>query len=445
MKDPVLIIDDEFELRKLLLKLLSLEGYSALGAETGTQGLNILLNEEISVVITDVKLPDINGVDLINKIKELNQLCEVIVLTAFGTIEDGVRAIKAGAFDYITKGDDDNKIISLVKRAVEKVHLKKRIQHLEKGFSEKFNFDVITGNSQKIKEAKDLASKIAMTDAPVLLLGQTGTGKELFAQAIHYSGSRKNKTFVAVNCSAIAKDLLESEMFGYIAGAFTGAVKNKKGLFEEANSGTLFLDEIGELDLSLQAKFLRVLETNDFIKPGDTKPTKVNVRIIAATNKNLEEEIDKGNFRLDLFYRISVMKIEIPSLKERKEDLEELTEFFVEQLTKKLKKNIKSFSKGFLERIRQYNFPGNIRELRNVIERAIIISEGNILSENTLPKEFFEEGISSQDDSANLAEVEKNHILKILKSTDGNKTKTAEILGIGLTTLYRKLQSYGIY
>ena len=444
MKDSVLIIDDEFELRKLLLKLLSLEGYTALGAETGTQGLNILLNEEISVVITDVKLPDINGVDLINKIKELNQLCEVIVLTAFGTIEDGVRAIKAGAFDYITKGDDDNKIISLVKRAVEKVHLKKRIQHLEKGFSEKFNFDVITGNSQKIKEAKDLASKIAMTDAPVLLLGQTGTGKELFAQAIHYSGSRKNKTFVAVNCSAIAKDLLESEMFGYIAGAFTGAVKNKKGLFEEANSGTLFLDEIGELDLSLQAKFLRVLETNDFIKPGDTKPTKVNVRIIAATNKNLEEEIDKGNFRLDLFYRISVMKIEIPSLKERKEDLEELTEFFVEQLTKKLKKNIKSFSKGFLERIRQYNFPGNIRELRNVIERAIIISEGNILSENTLPKEFFEEGISSQDDSANLAEVEKNHILKILKSTDGNKTKTAEILGIGLTTLYRKLQSYGL-
>jgi len=445
MKDPVLIIDDEFELRKLLLKLLSLEGYTALGAETGTQGLNILLNEEISVVITDVKLPDINGVDLINKIKELNQLCEVIVLTAFGTIEDGVRAIKAGAFDYITKGDDDNKIISLVKRAVEKVHLKKRIQHLEKGFSEKFNFDVITGNSQKIKEAKDLASKIAMTDAPVLLLGQTGTGKELFAQAIHYSGSRKNKTFVAVNCSAIAKDLLESEMFGYIAGAFTGAVKNKKGLFEEANSGTLFLDEIGELDLSLQAKFLRVLETNDFIKPGDTKPTKVNVRIIAATNKNLEEEIDKGNFRLDLFYRISVMKIEIPSLKERKEDLEELTEFFVEQLSKKLKKNIKSTSKGFLERIRQYNFPGNIRELRNVIERAIIISKGNILSENTLPKEFFEEGISSQDDSANLAEVEKNHILKILKSTDGNKTKAAEILGIGLTTLYRKLQSYGIY
>ena len=444
MKDPVLIIDDEFELRKLHLKLLSLEGYTALGAETGTQGLNILLNEEISVVITDVKLPDINGVDLINKIKELNQLCEVIVLTAFGTIEDGVRAIKEGAFDYITKGDDDNKIISLVKRAVEKVHLKKRIQHLEKGFSEKFNFDVITGNSKKIKEAKDLASKIAMTDAPVLLLGQTGTGKELFAQAIHYSGSRKNKTFVAVNCSAIAKDLLESEMFGYIAGAFTGAVKNKKGLFEEANSGTLFLDEIGELDLSLQAKFLRVLETNDFIKPGDTKPTKVNVRIIAATNKNLEKEIEKGNFRLDLFYRISVMKIEIPSLKERKEDVEELIEFFVEQLSKKLKKNIKSTSKGFLERIKKYDFPGNIRELRNVIERAIIISESNILSENTLPKEFFGEGINSQGDSSNLAEVEKNHILKILKSTDGNKTKAAGILGIGLTTLYRKLQTYGL-
>ena len=329
MKETILIIDDENELRNLLVKLLRLEDYNTYDADNGKNGLNILKSDDISVVITDVKLPDINGIDLIIKIRELNPLCEIIVLTAYGTIEDGVRAIKEGAFDYITKGDEDNKIIPLVKRAAEKYQLKKRIELLEKNVSQKYNFDTISGDSILIKNAKEIASKVALTDTPVLLLGETGTGKELFAQAIHYSSNRKDKPFVAVNCSAIAKELLESEMFGYKAGAFTGAVKNKKGLFEEANIGTLFLDEIGELDLSLQAKLLRVLETNDFIKPGDTKPTQVDVRIIAATNRNLEKEIKEGNFRLDLFYRISVMKIEIPSLRERKEDIPLLAEYFI--------------------------------------------------------------------------------------------------------------------
>ncbi len=297
MKESVLVIDDENELRNLLSKLLKLEDFTTFSAENGRKGLEILKKEDISVLIVDVKLPDINGIDLISSVKEINPLCEVITLTAYGTIEDGVRAIKEGAFDYITKGDEDNKIIPLVQRAVEKVQLKKRIEHLEKSVSRKFNFDAISGNSILIKNAKEIASKVALTDTPVLLLGETGTGKELFAQAIHYSSNRKERPFVAVNCSAIAKELLESEMFGYKSGAFTGAIKNKKGLFEEANTGTLFLDEIGELDISLQAKLLRVLETNDFIKPGDTKPTQVDVRIIAATNQNLEKEIKEGGFR----------------------------------------------------------------------------------------------------------------------------------------------------
>ncbi len=444
MRDSVLIIDDENDLRNLLIKLLKLEDYSTFDAETGEAALNILQKEEISVVISDVKLPDINGIDLLPKLKEINPFCEIIVLTAYGTIEDGVRAIKEGAFDYITKGDEDNKIIPLVQRAAEKYHLKKRIELLEKSVGEKFSFDAITGNSVLIKKAKELAVKVTATDTPVLLLGETGTGKELFAQAVHYSGSRKNKPFVAVNCSAIAKDILESEMFGYKAGAFTGAVKNKKGLFEEANTGTLFLDEIGELDLQLQAKFLRVVESNEFIKPGDTKSTKVDVRIIAATNKNLEDEISKGNFRSDLYYRIGVMKIELPSLRERKEDLESLVEFFVHRFGNKLGKNIRNITPGFYECIKRYNFPGNIRELRNVIERAIILSEGGVLTEDNLPKEFFYRDINPQNDSIKLEEVEKNHILKILANTGGNKTKAAEILGIGLTTLYRKLQAYGI-
>ncbi len=444
MKESILIIDDENDLRILLIKLLKLEDFNTFDAATGEAGLNILKKEDISVVISDVKLPDVYGIDLIAKIKEINPLCEIIMLTAYGTIQDGVRAIKEGAFDYITKGDEDNKIIPLVHRAIEKVQLKKRIEQLEKTVNKKFNFESITGNSISIKNAKELAIKVAATDTPVLLLGETGTGKELFAQAIHYASERKDKSFVAVNCSAIAKELLESEMFGYKAGAFTGAIKNKKGLFEEAHLGTLFLDEIGDLDLSLQAKFLRVLESNEFIKPGDTKSTKVDVRIIAATNKNLEEEIGKGNFRSDLYYRIGVMKIELPSLRDRKEDIELLTEFFVKLFSKKLNKDIRDISKGFFESIKRYNFPGNIRELRNVIERAVILSEGEILTENTLPKEFFVNANELQNKATLLGDVEKNHILKTLESVNGNKTKAAEILGIGLTTLYRKLQSYGI-
>lgn len=444
MNESVLIIDDENDLRNLLVKLIKLEGYNTFDAENAEDGLGVLKKEDISVVITDVKLPDINGIDLVGRIKSINSICEVIVLTAYGTIEDGVKAIKEGAFDYITKGDEDNKIIPLLGRAVEKVKLKRRIEILEKSVTEKFSFNSITGNSGAIKKAKDIAIKVSQTDTPVLLLGETGTGKELFAQAIHYSSKRNNHSFVAVNCSAIAKDLLESEMFGYKAGAFTGAVKNKKGLFEEAHLGTLFLDEVGELDSALQAKFLRVLESNDFIKPGDTKPTKVDVRIIAATNRNLAAEIEKGSFRADLYYRISVVKLELPSLKERGDDLVLLAEYFIQHFSKKLGKNIKNVTKSFWDSIKHYDFPGNIRELRNVIERAVILAEGEILTENSLPKEFFNGDNSAVTEALILEDVEKNHILKIFESVNGNKTKTAEILGIGLTTLYRKLQSYGI-
>jgi two-component system, NtrC family, response regulator len=444
MKETILIVDDEDELRKLLAKILKLEGFATLEAENGAKARDIFKKEEIALVITDVRLPDISGIELISEIKKVNPLTEILVITAYGTIEDGVTAIKEGAFDYLIKGDDDNKIVSLVQKAIDKLHLKKRIQQLEKNVYDRYSFDSITGNSKAIKKAKDLAEKISETDTAVLLLGETGTGKELFARSIHYSGLRKNKPFVAINCSAIPKDILESEMFGYKAGAFTGANKNKKGLFEEANLGTLFLDEIGELDLSLQAKFLRVLETNDFIKPGDTKPTQVDVRIITATSRNLEEEIKKGNFRSDLFYRISVMKIMLPSLKERAEDIPLLTEIFVDYFSKKLKKKIDKVPEEFFEKLGQYSFPGNIRELRNVIERAIILSEDGILNEKLLPQEFLSETGNKISDSLKLEDIEKHHIISVLGKTNGNKTKTAEILGIGLTTLYRKLQTYGI-
>lgn len=443
MKDTILIIDDEPELRDLLGKLLSLEGYKVQSAGDGKSGLALVQKEDFSVVVTDVRLPDVNGIELIQSIKNINSFTEVIVLTAYGTIEDGVRAIKDGAFDYITKGDEDNKIVPVVQRAVEKVKMSCRIEELESKVGEKYNFENITGSSKKIKDAVDIAKRVSLTDVPVLLLGETGTGKEIFAQSIHYSSDRRKNNFVAINCSAFAKDLLESEMFGYVAGAFTGATKNKKGLFEEAHKGTLFLDEIGELDLSLQSKFLRVLESNNFIKAGDTKPTQVDVRIIAASNRNLEEEIEKGNFRADLFYRISVMKIEIPPLRERKEDIKQLAQFFIDFYSQKLGKNIKKISNDLFQKLEAYNFPGNIRELRNIIERAVILSDGQTLNESALPKEILHKA-SLNSQSLNLEDVEKTHILSVLEQTNGNKTKASEVLGIGLTTLYRKLQTYGI-
>jgi len=444
MKDSVLIIDDEPELRNLLVKLLSLEGYKVRSAEDGKSGLSLVQKEDFVVVVTDVRLPDINGIELIQSIKKINPFTEVIVLTAYGTIEDGVKAIKEGAFDYITKGDEDNKIIPVIQRAIEKAKMSYRIEQLESKFGEKYNFENVTGNSKKIKDAIDVAKKVSLTAVPVLLLGETGTGKEIFAQSIHYNSERRKNNFVAINCSAFAKDLLESEMFGYVAGAFTGATKNKKGLFEEAHKGTLFLDEIGELESSLQAKLLRVLESNEFIKTGDTKPTHVDVRIISASNRNLEQEVEKGNFRADLFYRISVMKIEIPPLRQRREDIQQFTKFFVDFYTQKMNKNIKEISPEFYRKLNSYDFPGNIRELRNIIERAVILSDGDILNESLLPKEILIPYTSHNTISPSLEDVEKNHILSVLRQTEGNKTKAAELLGIGLTTLYRKLQAYGI-
>ncbi len=444
-KGNILIIDDEVELRNLLARLLSLEDFIIFEASTANAGTKIFNQEDLQVVITDVKLPDADGIDLISKFKKLNPIIEIIVLTAYGTIEDGVKAIKEGAFDYITKGDEDNKIVPLVEKAFEKARLRYRLAQLEKRVYNKFQFENIIGESKEIKEAIEVAKKVAQTDTPVLLLGETGTGKELFAQAIHNSGKRKNHPFVAINCSAFAKDLLESEMFGYKAGAFTGANKNKKGLFEEANEGTIFLDEIGDMDVALQAKLLRVIEEKVFIKQGDTKSTVVDVRIIAATNKNLEEEIGKGNFRSDLFYRINVVKIEIPSLRDRKDDIEVLVNYFVKVYSEKLKRNIEDIDEEYLEILKNYSFPGNIRELRNLIERSIILSEDNILKASSLPKDFSNVPHKTTGKvSSRLDDIEKEHILRVLEETNWNKTKAAEILDIGLTTLYRKLQSYGI-
>lgn len=440
----ILVVDDDKAINSLLSQLIKLEGFQVISAETGKDGLEVFEKEgDIDVIFLDVRLPDFSGLDLVQKFKLINPVCEIIVLTAYGTIEDGVKAIKHGAYDYITKGDEDNKIIPLLHKAVEKTKLTRKLKKYEETTSAKYSFDNIIGSSEKLAEAINLSKKVSLSDTNVLLLGETGTGKEVFAQSIHYNSNRKSKSFVAVNCAAFAKDLLESEMFGYKAGAFTGAVKNKKGLFEEADGGTLFLDEIAEMDINLQAKLLRVLETNSFIKAGDTKETKVDVRVISATNKNLIQLVEDGKFRNDLYYRISVFTIVIPALRERIEDIKELSDYFIGMFNIKLGRTIESISPNFYKALQEYNYPGNIRELKNIIERVVLLNDTGIIDETSLPFEFQNER-TEPNTSLLMDDIEKAHILRVYNQTEQNRVKTAELLGIGLTTLYRKLQSYGI-
>ena len=443
--NTILIIDDEEKLRSLLSRIISLEGFEVIEVANCKSALKKFETHNIDVVLCDVKLPDGNGVDLIKEIKCKSPDTEIISLTAYGNIADGVQAIKNGAFDYITKGDDNNKIIPLLHRAIEKVHLSKRVAELEKKVVKKYSFDNIIGKSKNILHVIELAKKVSSTDTSVLLLGETGTGKEVFAQAIHQNSNRSSKSFVALNCSAFSKELLESELFGYKAGAFTGAIKDKKGLFEEANNGTIFLDEIGEMPIELQAKLLRVLETQEFLRVGDSKHIKVNVRIIAATNKNIEEEIKKNNFRADLFYRLAAFQIHLPSLKERVADIELLAVHFANVFAAKTKKVSIAISYECITVLKQYTWPGNIRELKNVIERAVILTDNNTLAVESLPFEIQSQIIASKDLSLSafsLASVEKLHIQKILNYTNGNKTETAKLLNIGLTTLYRKIEEF---
>lgn len=445
----ILIIDDEEKLRTLMARIISLEGFEVIQAGDCKAGLK-KLDQDADLVLCDVKLPDGNGVEMVSQIKAKYPAIEVILLTAYGNIPDGVQAIKNGAFDYIIKGDDNNKIIPLIHRALEKAALSKRVQQLEEKLGNKYSFDGILGSSKAIKDTIDLARKVAVTDTTVLLTGETGTGKEVFAQAIHQASSRNSKNFVAINCSAFSHDLLESEMFGHKAGAFTGATKDKKGLFEEANNGTIFLDEVGEMALDLQAKLLRVLENGEFIKVGESKVTKVDVRIIAATNRDFKKEIEAGHFRQDLFYRLSIFQINLPSLRERITDVEQLTLHYLKQFSLKTNKKLLGASADFISLLKMHNWPGNIRELKNVIERSVILENSSTLTPSSLPVEIqYNENNPIEDDSKvlsafSLASAEKIHIRKVFNHTNGNKTETARLLNIALTTLYRKLEEYNI-
>lgn len=444
--NKILIIDDEEKLRNLLARLIKLEGFAVTEAGNLKAAHKAIEKEEPDVILCDVKFPDGNGVDFIKEVKAKYCIVEIILLTAYGNIPDGIRAMKNGAFDYITKGDDNDKVIPLLNKALEKVQLQKRIVQLEKQVGRQYNFENILGTSASILEAIKLAKKVAPTNANVLLLGETGTGKEVFAQAIHNASARAGKPFMALNCSSFSKELLESEIFGHKAGAFTGAIKDKKGLIEEAGSGTLFLDEIGEMPFELQSKLLRVLETNEFIKVGDTSTTKIDVRFIAATNRDLQQDVKDSKFREDLFYRLNVFTISLPPLRERKKDIPALAEYFIKIFAAKTNTAVESMSKEFAEHLQLHDWKGNIRELKNIIERAVILANGKELTLENFPLDFHLINFNSQKNLSafDLASVEKLHIQRVLMHTNGNKTEAAKLLNIGLTTLYRKIEEYGL-
>lgn len=444
--NKILIIDDEPTLRMLLSRILELEGYEVLNAKDRNTALYTLKKQEVQVVLCDVFLPDGNGVDMVGELQALAPAAKIILLTAHGNIPDGVQAIKNGAFDYIVKGDDNRKIIPIVSRAMDAIasEQKKKASNTAEAATP-HTFGAIVGKSAAIADVIRQAEKVAATDVAVLINGETGTGKEVFAQAIHSASRRSGEAFLALNCSAFSRELLESELFGYKAGAFTGAVRDKRGLLEEANHGTVFLDEIGEMALELQAKLLRVLETGEFVKVGDTKTTRVDVRILSATNRNLKEEIANGRFREDLYFRLSVFRIELPPLRQRKEDIQPLARHFIERYAQQIGRPAPALSSEAKNLFLSYPWPGNVREMMNAVEHALIVCDSEITSRD-LPIDMLSADASSAaaDDSFDLKSVERRHIVKVLRHTHGNKTETARLLKIGLTTLYRKIEEYGI-
>lgn len=444
MKPLILIIDDEEKLRGLLKRIISLEGYQVKDVSNLANARLLLEHNGIDIILCDVKLPDGNGVDFTKEVKAKYPYIEVILLTAFGNIPDGVMAIKNGAADYLVKGNDNEKIIPLLSDVSQRLSSLKQIKTIDHTNNCSSSFDHIIGNSEALSKTKQLGRKVAVTDTAVLLTGETGTGKEVFAQAIHNDSKRFNHHFIAINCSAFSKDLLESELFGHKAGAFTGATKDKKGLIEEAKGGTLFLDEIGEMPIDLQPKLLRLLENGTYMRVGDTKELKADIRIIAATNRNLNQEVKEGRFRDDLYYRIAVFNIDLPPLRERLKDIPLLAGYYLKVFSSRLDKTMKSVSREALTVLMANDWKGNIRELKNVIERAVILEDFDILNITSLPVEMQNRDKAGRPATFHLAEVEKLHIEKMLHHTKGNKSEAARLMNIGLATLYRKLDEYGL-
>lgn len=452
--ETILVIEDKESMTKMLRDALEAEGYNVISAQDGLQGINQIKGNRIDLILTDLKLPKKDGIDILKAAKEENQLMPVIVMTAYGSVETAVTAMKEGAFDFITKPFDIDHLLMLIKRALETQRVLTENILLKEEFASKLGLPRIIGKSGKITEVAQLVQRVAPTKTTVLLLGESGTGKELFARGIHNLSPRRNYPFVPINCAAIPKELLESELFGHEKGSFTGADAKKFGKFELADGGTIFLDEVGDMDFILQSKLLRAIEESEIERVGGVKTIKVDVRIIAASNKDLEKAVEDKSFREDLYYRLNVFPIKISPLKERKEDIPLLVEYFINKYCLELKTNQKDISKDALNILMNYHWKGNVRELENTIERAIILCDGDIITPEHIgltqgsaadsTGKLLSEGSLEDVAKRALKIAETQRIVEALRKTRGNKSKAAEILRVSYKTLLTKIKDYGI-
>lgn len=452
IKRNILITDDEQSQRLILSGYLKQKGYNIFEAASGDEALKIAGNNLIDIVLSDFRMPDMNGIDLLIKLKEKNPEIAVVIITAFGTVENAVKAMKEGAFDYLTKPVDLDELDLIVKRVFERMHLISENKLLKEQLQDKNKISGIVAYSDKMEKILSTALRVADSKATVLLRGESGTGKEVLAKAIHYSSRRKDNPFIAVNCAALNENLLESELFGHEKGAFTGADKQKRGRFEIADGGTLFLDEIGDLPLSTQVKLLRVLQEEQFERVGGTQTISVDVRVITATNKNLEEMIKEGKFREDLYYRINVVSVTIPPLRDRKEDILHLINHFINKYKPETQKENIEFSREATDLLMKYNYPGNIRELENIVHHSIVLARGNVISSSDLPPNLINSGLKENSFEANSNEslpeqvekLEKMLVLNALNKTNNNQLRAAKLLGISERNLRYRLEKWGL-
>ena len=437
----ILIVDDEQNIRRMLTRVLSPEGFIVQEAVNGLEALKRLQEENYSLVLLDLRMPVLDGIDTLKKIREYDINLPVIMMSAYGSIPEAVEAMKLGALDYLIKPFDIDELKIIVKRAIKEYALKVENIYYREEEEKRFNLEEIIGKSNSINRVLEMVKNVAPTPATVLVTGESGTGKELIARAIHKNSLHKNGPFVVVNCVAFSSNLLESELFGHEKGSFTGAITKRIGRFEMANGGTIFLDEIGEMDLTIQTKLLRVLQEKEFERVGSSRSIKVDVRILSATNKDLKKEVEERRFREDLFYRLNVFNVDVPSLRERKEDISLIMEHLINKYNKILNKKVKKVSAKAMELLLDYNYPGNIRELENIIERSMIMAKDEIIDEkyfNFISKETYIEK------KGTLKDVEKELIIKYLIQNNANRTKTAEILGISRRSLQNKIKEYQI-
>jgi DNA-binding NtrC family response regulator len=448
MKDEksILIVDDEESFRAHLMRLFVRRGYAVADAANGAEALALAEQRQFDVVLLDIVLPGLDGIEVLRTLKERASETQVIMMTGNATVSNAIASMKLGAYDYLTKPFEFEELFILIERACELSALRQESKALHLELDRQRQFDEFVGSESKTLAVLALLEKVAPTDSTVLITGETGTGKELIAKAIHRQSLRHSKPFVVANCSAMQETLLESEMFGYEKGAFTGAVKNKSGLIEVANTGTIFLDEVGDLQPNLQIKLLRFLENGEFRPVGSTHSRRADVRVIAATNRDVKKLMGEEKFREDLFYRLNVINIQLPPLRERRDDVEALVDYFLKKMCATMGKCVTHLEKDALEALKQYDWPGNVRELENVIERAVILASANAITIDDLPADLIHPTAFSlpQSNDNSLAAIERDHILKILTETSGNKAKAARILGITKKTLYAKLHQYAL-